>query len=247
MVTVTYNFVRGCGVRAGGDLYTVTHVSKWLETSVPFDQFLPCPPIPINPTEIGLSAQGVLIREGAPYGRPGKWDMWDMIGRSGYPYFADWATEAISIGTSRKIPLTAPISLLNEDSLHILVYPTGYVENFKELYEQRESVRTCPADIEEHDNNEGDKYCTALDWEIVGEQTQPFRNITRSFPPGIDPPMFTYEAATMPSGFKPVFLAAVKAVLPIEWEIINDQIEGTHEKACRLMEELGKPYSLVEF
>lgn len=249
---VTYR--RGCGVRRPG-LYATTDPAgvtikiQDKELNVPFTALQQCPPpIVEDPSAIGLTPRGVLIKEATWLGRPECWDMLAIIGKEGYPYPADWIMEARNLGVSWRIPTTAPISLLDENSYQIMIHPRGWIDNYDELYKNRIRLEDCPLGHNHHDDDTEPKYsfCAGLYYECVGEgDGNGYRRYQRSFPPDSDPPTFSYRAATLPDGFVPQYKHAIVAIFPFEWEVVADPLDNTHEQAEKLLKDLGKPYTLV--
>lgn len=250
LVTKAYN--RGCGFsRTAGNVYAASYVSEWLEKGIPLDYFLICPPWVFEDIgQIGLSDQGVMVREASPYApeRKGLWDLWAVVGSGNYTV-PDYVTEGEAIGFSWKVPITTPLSLLTQDSVQIMVSRLAHVNNFEELSDDRLNIRGCPRGIAHHDKNEGLEMCTALLWEAVGE---PFdagadRQYDRAFPPKVDPPTFRYPCAAPPANVNLEWEYAAFMWFPItRYEVINDPIESTHEEAVRLLEESGTniPYAV---
>ena len=251
-VAVTKAYNRGCGIsRTAGNVYATSYVSKWLEQGIPLDYFLICPPWVFEDIgQIGLSDQGVMVREATPYApeRKGLWDLWAVVGSHNYTV-PDYVTEGEAIGFSWKVPITTPLSLLTQDSVQIMVSRLAHINNFEELYDDRQDIRGCPRGIAHHDNNEKLEMCTALLWEAVGEPSKPShlsRKYQRSFPPDTNPPTFTYSCARPPDINLEWKYAAFMWFPITQYEVINDPIESTHEEAIRRLEESGTniPYML---
>jgi hypothetical protein len=200
--------------------------------------------------EIGLAAQGVMIREGTSYGRPGVWDLWALVGASGYPLVTDFWMEGSHFGFSWKVPKTSPIYLLNQKSRMIFVHSKAYIDNFEPLYKERMGLRDCPHDIGHHNENAGLEMCFSLLFENVDiPVTKGKRKFYREFPIGANPPVFRYEVGRSPAGFKAEYQMAAFVWAPINaMEVPEDTEENEHEKAIRLLEECGTdiPYYVTE-
>lgn len=241
---------RGCGFRIAGGIYA-TATGNIYEMNIPIDDFLQCPAVPVDPTSIGLAAQGVLIKEGTPYGRQGYWDVFDWIGAGDYPFVPDFVEEGKRYGFSRRIPKSAPIHLLNTDSLHLLGHPRAILSNYKEFYKTRQQIMDCPRGHEIHDAGTAEQSCLGLLWEalpadntINGDPT--FRGIVRHFPTNA-PVQFNYNAARWP--VEPEWEFGLFAALPITaFEVVEDTMEDKHQAAMELLEKSGTdiPYYLVQ-
>lgn len=241
------NLVRGCGLRQRGGIYAV-----YEENQIPISQFLHCPPMMLNPEDVGLGAQGVMVKEGSAYGRSGVWDIFDWVGTTHYPFIPDFVEEGRRYGFSRRIPENAPLHLLTEESLHILGHSKAILLNYQEFYENREGMMMCPKGHEIHDENTAEETCLGLLWEaITPEYEEEFDPgyYYRSFPrqPKVERNQFEYEcrtARTEPEWHFGLFMAMPIMAL----EVIDDPIAGTDQQAMELLEESGTdiPYYLVE-
>jgi hypothetical protein len=238
---------RGCGARVPGHVYTSTDQDKVVDSGIPIEFFGICPPWRIDdPQNIGLSDQGVAIIEGTPYGRPGIYDIWAVVGYGNY-FVPDYWHEGELFGFSWKIPRTAQFDLLTMDSRQIMVSKRAFVDNVDQYpAKDRIKVKSCPLGNENHDKHL-EEMCLGLLWELVGgPHKDGLRYHQRQFPPDI--PMFGYEAAYIPKDFYPQWAYGAFMWLPIHmFEVINDPLESTHEQAIRLLEESGTniPYELV--
>jgi hypothetical protein len=245
---------RGCGYRLAGGIYATLETRNIAYgTNVPIDQFLQCPPMALDPNDIGLAAQGVLIKEGTSYGRPGVHDIFDWIGESHYPYVPDFIEEGRNYGFSRRIPKSAQIDLLTTDSLHIMGHPKAIIMNYKEFYEHRINCMTCPKGHEIHDTNVAEESCLGLLWETFNkpsEDDQIERSFTRRFPPAngsIDIPQIEYLAAY--SIVDPIWQFGLFMTMPITaFEVIEDIFSDADQIAMELLEKSGTdiPYYLVK-
>lgn len=243
---VKSTLTRGCGVRSAGSIYAATSREQLVDSGIPIEFFAICPPWPIDDIQaIGLSNQGVLIRDGEAYGRKGINDIWATVGAGSY-FVPDYWTEGEVIGFSWKIPKTAPLNKLTMDSRQIMVSSVAHVENFSKLPD-RQLVKRCPLKNQNHDITLNEM-CLGMLWELVGPAHKDgIRKYERGFPEG-GVPSFSYTAAYKPANYIPDWKYGAFMWLPIHlFEVINDPLESTHETALRLLEESGTniPYELV--
>lgn len=240
---------RGCGFRTAGSIYATAKTSL---LGAPLDYFTFCPPwVVYDINEIGLSAQGVLVREGSAYGREGIWDLWTLVGASGYPYVTDFWMEGSHFGFSWKVPKTSPIKLLTKESRMIFVHSRAYIDNFEDLYKKRMGIKGCPREIGHHDDNEGVEMCFSLLFETVdfSAKTDKPREHFREFPVNVVPPVFRYKVGHLPAGFSPEYQTAAFVWSPIDsLEVPEDKIENEHDTAIRLLKECGTdiPYYVTD-
>lgn len=112
---------RGCGSRAAGGLYFVVKPCRRLsDLSRPLDDFLLCPPWPVDRVSAGIPARGVAIIERP--GLPGVFDVWDHVGSEHYPNVADMLEEGRKMGFSRRASNTMDYSMLTPKSRLILLH-----------------------------------------------------------------------------------------------------------------------------
>lgn len=126
------------------------------------EQFLLDFPVPVNPKQLGFSAQGVTFIE-----RNGIWHIVDIIGKQHYEFAADFIEEARVLGISRKIPRTADFSKLGPRSTLILIHEGGYVRNTKTLQAHTSAVE-CPCG-KGHQSHEA---CAGWHWHIAKPNLQ---------------------------------------------------------------------------
>jgi hypothetical protein len=240
---------RGCGFRTAGSIYATAKTSL---LGAPLDYFTFCPPWVIyDINEIGLAAQGVLIREGTSYGRKGIWDLWALVGAEGYPNATDFWMEASHFGFSWKVSKKSPIYLLSKKSRMIFVHSRAYIDNFEEPYKKRLGLRDCPREIGHHDENEGVEMCFSLLFETIGNsaKTDEPRKGYREFPVNVEPPVFRYQTGLPPAGYNPEYQTAAFVWSPIDaLEVPEDKIEDTHGEAIKLLAECGTelPYYVTD-
>lgn len=243
---------RACGVRTAGSIYATTKL-KQRDSEVPFEYFMVCPVWQINPTDIGLSAQGVSLQV-----RPDIdqviYDMYDVVGKSSYPYVSDFVEEGRALEFSRKIPQNTQFSLLTQESRHLLLHARAFDAAFDPLYDDRLGEMDCPKGIEHHDNNEKLEHCIALSWESMGDMPakRENRRVNVVMPRttttnGV--PTFSYTGAYGPRAWQEQWGMGIFMWLPIDaLEVINDPLDGTHEKAMKLLQSCGTniPYYLAD-
>ena len=245
---------RGCGYRLAGGIYATLETRNIAYgTNVPIDQFLQCPPMALDPNSIGLAAQGILIKEGTSYGRPGVYDIFDWIGESHYPYIPDFVEEGRNYGFSRRIPKSAQIDLLTTDSLHIMGHPKAIIMNYKEFYDHRIELQNCPKGHEIHNNNVAEESCLGLLWETFeGDISTTGRGsqFQREFPPlgaGDNIPQISYKAAYAITD--PIWQFGLFMTMPITaFEVVEDLFSDADQIAMELLEKSGTdiPYYLVK-
>ena len=241
---------RGCGLRIAGGIYA-TATGEITYQNIPIHQFLQCPPMPVNPADIGLAAQGILVKEGTAYNRPGLWDIFDWIGASHYPYVPDFIEEGKRYGFSRRIPESAPIHLLNTDSLHIMGHPRAILSNPHAFYKGRLGHEACPKDIEQHNLSDlNQDSCIALLYEAIGDLPEDIadpRDHTRFFP--LDPTKNQFDYQVGYPIEKPEWQFGIFMTMRISaLEVIEDPFSDKDQAAMDLLEQSGTniPYYLME-
>lgn len=114
---------RECGPgRTAGSIYVECGLSL---AGVPIEQYLHDPPIPVDPVQLGLHAQGVTIITDAQ----GTKHIVDLVGASHYPYPCDFIEEARVMGVSRKVPRTVDLTGITSASMLILVHARASTRN----------------------------------------------------------------------------------------------------------------------
>lgn len=214
--------------------------------NIPLEDFLQCPAVPVDPNQIGLSAQGILVKEGTPYGRKGIWDIFDWVGTNHYPYVPDFVEEGQRYGFSRRVPKSAPLNLLTTESMHLLAHSRAIIKNYKPFYEDRQNIRLCPRGHEIHNSGEAEQSCLGLLWEVLDPDLEDQRIHRRWFPPKTEN-QFDYKAAHYHEDVEWEF--GIFAALPItSFEVIDDPYSDKAEQAMQLLEESGTdiPYYLVD-
>lgn len=235
---------RGCGgSRTRGDIYAVNKLGIG---GIPIDWTLLCPVWQEDPAKLGLSPQGMVAQPGRG-DRSDKTDVYDWVGKSLYPCVPLFDKEGRTIGYSRKFPETFPFNLLDNGSLHWLGHPYAGLLNYEAFYKNRVGVKMCPKHIEEHDDNSAEEACIGLLWEAVGDVDESRELKNMPFPPGAWPPTFSLDYVS--PIVKPKFTFAFFQVLSIDkFEIINDNVDGKHEKRAKILETSGTdiPFEVVE-
>lgn len=136
LLTVAKGGRRLCGAgRTAGSVYVECGVPLH---GTPIERFLHDPPVPVDPVQLGLSAQGVSsFRD-----EQGVLHLVDWVGESHYAYPADFIEEARSMGVSRKIPVNTDLRGLTAASKLILLHASASVENAKAV--SLDSEVRCP-------------------------------------------------------------------------------------------------------
>lgn len=116
--------------------------SVYLECGVylygtPVEQHLLDPPMPIDPVQYGLSAQGIKVID-----IKGTRHILDQVGATHYPEVCDFIEEARHMGISRKIPLTADVTGLSSGSTLMLVHSRANIKNAAAV--SKDSDMLCP-------------------------------------------------------------------------------------------------------
>lgn len=153
---------RECGPgRTAGSIYVECGLSL---TGVPIEQYLHDPPIPVDPVQLGLSAQGVTIITDAQ----GTKHILDLVGASHYPYPCDFIEEARVMGVSRKVPKNTDLTGITGASMLILVHSRASVVNAQAV--SAASGLLCP----NARHQPGDD-CAGLHWVVPEPNSGPDR------------------------------------------------------------------------
>jgi hypothetical protein len=130
--------VRGCGSRTPGGIYLVTTLS---DKGIPLEHLVVDPPLPMDMTKAGGSAQGMsLWRLGE------RSVILDWVGGTDYPNCADFLEEVSLFGSSRRIPRNFDFETLGPGSQHVLVHPRAVIENPEWLTTNRGDLDLDPGD-----------------------------------------------------------------------------------------------------
>ena len=250
---------RACSTRTPGATYSVTNLTPTgtvvhynpitkQEEEHALEWFVNCPPIEIDPSDIGISDVGIYTLP-----RPGDliiYDLWDVVGGCYYEYFPEFWEEGLLKGFSRKAN-NAQFELLAKGSEHNFVHSRGLLDDYDVLFDNRVGVKLCPQGHKHHDENEKVDFCVSLLWEAMGPSKEFGRqfNFSAAPLPGEDWPEYIFPAAHYPKGYNPVWRFAKMMSLPItDLEVIYDPIGGAHEKAMDLIKnsKTDIPYTLME-
>jgi hypothetical protein len=152
---------RGCGTRERGGIYVETKLS---EKGSPLEDFIICPPREINPDDFGLSPIGGILFQG----QKEKVHIMDWIGKSHYPYVADFVEEVRVMGSSRRIPKNTDFSLLGLGSMVFCVHEKASIIDpdiyYKDWSSQLEYQR-CPQGKPGHDQpTRVHEMCSGIWW-----------------------------------------------------------------------------------
>ncbi|MBZ9715606.1 hypothetical protein [Deinococcus multiflagellatus] len=217
---------RECGPgRTAGSIYAECGLSL---TGMPLEQFLHDPPVPVDPAQLGLSAQGVstIVDE------RGIKHLIDLVGAAHYPYPADFIEEARVMGVSRKVPRTVDLTGLTGASLLILVHAKGSVVNAQAV--SADSGLLCP----NARHRPGDD-CAGLHWVVP----EPSGGLThRSLKSG------PYELTPRRTGLPtPMFQHALFMAVPITaMTVIANHDGSVDEAAHKAVSRAGVPVSVAQ-
>jgi hypothetical protein len=235
---------RGCGRRQKGATYLSVPVTS--KGGVPLDEFLVCPPRPVDRAALRLEPIGVQLIEIG-----GITHVFDIVGATHYPNVADMISELRRHGASRRIAGTTDFRRLTPQSRLVLLHERAIIRNADQLRmilrnEERERrpdalgwspLTFCPPRRLDHmalpiDDPQPEEMCQALYWEdIDGGETVldpavPWRTVDRSVG------STTYRARRRPDHFEPVYELAIFAMLPIHHiSVIRDPEGGRHRRA----------------
>ena len=245
---------RGCGARRDpGTIYSTLLSRKRGDRHRKglLKHFLFCPPWYIDPKQLGLSDSGVKIIQRID--GSGVYDIYDVIGRSHYPYWTDFFEEADEYGTSRKVARTAQFNLLSPESLHIYVYSWANIVDPTPFYEDRLDIMLCPRGHKHHDDPIKDFYemCTGLLWEAVGDGASGPRGYKREIPvhrPKDEAPITSYFCGRPPGGIEVTFEFAALMKTPIEFEVTADPLSSAGDLAMEVLADANNNiyYEMVE-
>jgi hypothetical protein len=213
------------------------------DRGVPLENFLTCPPRPVDREALRLEAIGVQLIEIG-----GVTHVFDIVGRSHYPNVADMLAELKRYGASRRIASSTDFVCLTPESRLVLIHERAIIRNafrLREILRDEELVRRpdaigwtplrlCPAKRLDHtafptDDPQSGVMCQSLYWEDVqdGEAVLdpavPWRTVDRRVG------STSYRARRRPGEFEPEYELAVFAMLPIHHiAVIRDPAGGRH-------------------
>jgi len=243
----------GCGTRKAGGIYSVGLKHEEMEqVNLKFRDFIIDPPWLIEPSQIGLAAQGVRILP-RPDGS-NIYDIYDWVGEGSYPYVPDFIQEADQLeGTSRLVAKETPnLAMLTPDpgdgtgSRHFFGFPKGLVTYYDSLYEDYLHILECPTKNATHNSDEK-MFCTGLLWECIGKHGKAdypigkgrIRTVSMPRIRGV-PISFTYLGALKPELMPEDWQFAFCYWQPIpRFEVVIDEATNLHELAIKVLEESG--------
>lgn len=236
---------RGCGSRLAGGVYAELGLSPG---GSPLEDFMICPPIPIRPEALGLSARGVkLIQQGET------WHVIDWVGTNHYPNPTDDLEEIRRMGMSARLELASAdeYAKLGPGSRILRAHAHAYISfpaDRQQYWAQRKGDMTrlgyewnlCPKHVEEHirdpffvKQEAEPPMCIGLLYEdlILGrplDGDQDERAVIREMP------SFEYRgyrAPEFPLSHEPDYSPAIYASFPIQrLVVVADQAAGTHQQ-----------------
>lgn len=244
--------LRGCDERIKGGVYFECGTSPW---GRPIEDFLIDPIVPINPKEMGISAQGVRLIE-----RNGVYHVADWVGRTGYPNPTDDIEECRRFGMSARgeLPDAEDYARLNGSSRVLRIHSRAWLDEGarQSIWTSRVGMgssyewQLCPRNIKLHNDleynvNIGLIMCVGLLWEDVlpvARHEEESRMATRTMP------SFTYECAEGFGFAREAYRPGIYASFPItRIVVVKDPETGKHEKKLK---KLGKvdfcPVDLVD-
>lgn len=239
MRNVAEPIVRGCGVRVKGGLYLEAELGP---DGIPPQQYLVCPPEPINPLDLGVTPIGVQIVD---FG--GVSHVLDWVGSQHYPNVADYLAELRNHGASRRISKSVDFSRLTPESRLLLIHSRAVIKNAAELWQTLGGVSTWVCPVHGPGGcSEGGQTCHALYREVVeGGAADQDDGGARSVIKKIGDT--TYHANSTPEGFTPEWGAGIFARLPItRIAAIRDEESGAHDEAAAAARESSLPVTVEE-
>lgn len=248
--TTSMHLRRACGFRKAGGTYVTTKTSAW---GAPIENFLVDPPYPIFLDQFpSLSAQGLNLIEATWRGQPGVYDIFDWVGTEYYPYVPDFVEEARLFGTSRMAQPNLPFGMITKNSWHFFMHSRASVVDPTKPYDNYLGIAGCPKDIPIHVEQPQQVYemCTGLLWEMVGNCKDPDKRVTTiTMPCSVNSQTFQYSGALAPRAWDVEWqLAIFMRLKPTAIEVVEDKVTNRHERALKLLEQLGGgiPYYKVE-
>lgn len=245
---------RGCGTRKKGGIYAECGMAQHGESGHPLEHFLQDPPIPIEPSSIGLSAVGVRLIE-----RDGVWHVFDWVGEQHYPNVTDFLEEARQFGVSRgPFPKHLDFSKLTSASKLVLVHRRAWIGQTAAYHDDWRQIpglswTYCPFENDavkpDHATPAGNM-CAGYWWQDI----EPMDDAEQVMPDGENPrdivrkvASTVYSAALRPDGHVPEYSPAIFASFPIHrLAVVNDQEGGKHEAGLDAASASALPVDLVE-
>lgn len=230
------------GSREEGCAYSVLATSPF---GTPLEDFMICPPIPIDLQAMGFSSQGMNLFQDSE----GTYHILDVVGVDHYPTVPDFIEEGVTGGFSRLFPkpqLAAAIPLLDPiKSRHYLAHAMAVIENPAELYlSMLDDTRwsgECPKEFVDHipevyERKEGQvSSCLANLWQCIKprkdeELFENERYFWRSKVYG------NFKAAVAPDKYNPDYTYGIFMMIKPHFEIVFDSIESKHEDVVKILD-----------
>lgn len=203
---------RECGPgRTAGSIYVECGLSL---VGVPLEQYLHDPPIPVDPGQLGLHAQGVTIITD----ERGTKHIVDLVGATHYEYPSDFIEEARVMGVSRKVPRTVDLTGITSASMLILVHARASAVNAAAV--SAASRMLCPNAVHQPGQD-----CAGLHWVVPEANDGPGHRRLKCG---------TYELTPrLPGAPTPVLQHAIFMAVPITAMTIIANHDGTVDEAAR--------------
>lgn len=186
----------------------------------PLEQYLLDPPVPIEPGQLGLSAQGVTVITD----ERGVKHLVDLVGRSHYPCVADFLEEARTHGVSRKVPVTTDLMGLGPQSTLILVHARAQLKNAHAL--GLTSQATCPNGV--HQPGEA---CCAQHWITPAVTHPPHTRETASARYTVYPPAPTAPEARFGHALFAAFPITALSIIRSHDGSVNERAQQAARKS----------------
>lgn len=231
---------RICGDRYPGLVY----IEEADVSNYPMDAFMLDPTIPIDLAGLGIAPIGMYVLPRP--GQPNIYDLWDVVG---WPYTpSDFMTEASYYGTSRKtseVFLRGDFKLLTVDSYHNYLSRGACVdpEQLEWINTNALFIKSCPMNDNDHRLPNFPHTCIATLWECVEPMKKKHKNrqFTRLVPE--EQPAFAYLAGRVPFELKSSYGLFMRVpAVHMQLAVIEDPVEGLHEEALKMLEELDTPF-----
>lgn len=221
---------RQCGSRKKGGVYLTVATSPY---GRPLEDFMCCPPVPVDLDELGIGPRGVHLIE-----RDGDIHVLDVVGEKFYPNALDIMKEGAFMNFSRRAE-GIDYSRLTSNSRLVLIHKRAHIENYYEypaLFTDEERGRfCCPVGRHQLDENGLSEMCIGL-WEHDLEEGIDWEQHVELSTIGLRAPMerklecgISYTGFGRPIQVDRVPKYAVFISLPIGGiEVIEDPDDQTH-------------------
>ncbi|KRT69371.1 MAG: hypothetical protein XU15_C0011G0053 [candidate division NC10 bacterium CSP1-5] len=259
---------RGCGNRKVGSIYAECGLSPF---GSPIESFLYCPPVRV-PADFIVKAQGITLLEDPT--DPRLFHIVDHLGVNSWPNVADWFEEARRFGLSHNISGSGvEYAKLTPGSRIMPIHPHAWVHNFPVFAAawipglkpgDRHAYDFCPKEITEHnilfdgprpEMCAGVWYQSLLKGQFPVYEDEMIEHWKAEVPTMLETakrlvirtmPSFEYQGFCPPDGVTPQFEAAFIGSWPItRLVVINDPVDGKHEKALKRASESSLPVEEV--